>query len=99
MMQENRLPMPLRDRIRQYFRQTFSCHDSPVRLNSILESLSPSMKREVLLFIHGPWIKETSYFSSCSERLQGEMGLHLTLNIYAAGEEFGEVMVLVIVHH
>jgi len=97
-MQEHNLPQQMRSRLRYFFYQKHDLGSTPVRLNHLLEQMSPELCREVCMFVHKHWLDRLSLFKCCTELFMVEVSTRMRPQVFAPEELFGDLFVLYILH-
>jgi len=97
-MQEHNLPQKMRSRLRYFFYQKHDLGSTPVRLNHLLDQLSPDLCREVCMFVHRHWLDKVSLFQGTSDLFLVEVSSRMRPQVFAPEEHFGEIFILYILH-
>jgi len=97
-MQEHQLPRSMRSRVRHFFYQKHDLGNTPMRLNLLLEQMSPELCREVCMHVNSHWLFSINLFDTCSDRFFVEISTRMKPLVFAPEEYFGDIFVLYILH-
>ena len=65
-MDENELPIELGSRLREYFENCEQLFRNQLYI-SVTESMSPALKKEIAMHLHGSWLKNVGFFNATDE--------------------------------
>lgn len=98
-MDASHLPQQLRVKLRQYFYERFEVGGTPKRLLELVEQMSPSLMKEVVLTVSVSWMQEVKWLDDCSDEFKFAVGKCLEIATYAPAESFGEIWTLYVLHY